>query len=97
MKVQQRHFILVILVTISLLLTIPASFVLPASAAAPTELFFSEYIEGSSYNKALEIYNGTGSTINLTAGSYDVQMFFNGSVSDLPPIFVPVVMLDLVH
>ena len=31
-----------------------------ASAAAPTELFFSEYVEGSSNNKALEIYNGTG-------------------------------------
>ena len=31
-----------------------------ASAATPTELFFSEYIEGSSNNKALEIYNGTG-------------------------------------
>ena len=32
-------------------------------AAVPTELFFSEYIEGSSYNKALEIYNGTGAAI----------------------------------
>ena len=31
-----------------------------AQAATPTELFFSEYIEGSSFNKALEIYNGTG-------------------------------------
>ena len=31
-----------------------------ASAAAPTDLFFSEYVEGSSNNKALEIYNGTG-------------------------------------
>ncbi len=30
-----------------------------ASAASPTDLFFSEYIEGSSYNKAVEIYNGT--------------------------------------
>ena len=29
-------------------------------SAAPTELFISEYVEGSSNNKALEIYNGTG-------------------------------------
>ncbi|MDP5272991.1 lamin tail domain-containing protein [Chengkuizengella sp. 2205SS18-9] len=29
-------------------------------------LFFSEYIEGSSYNKAIEIYNGTGQDINLS-------------------------------
>ena len=45
----------------------------------PTELFFSEYIEGSSNNKALEIYNGTGSAINLMTGGYNVQMFFNGN------------------
>lgn len=50
-----------------------------SALAAPTELFFSEYIEGSSNNKALEIYNGTGAAINLTTGGYNVQMFFNGS------------------
>lgn len=49
------------------------------SAAAPTELFFSEYIEGTSNNKALEIYNGTGSAINLGTGGYSIQMYFNGS------------------
>nr|WP_244865192.1 lamin tail domain-containing protein [Xylanibacillus composti] len=30
-------------------------------------MFISEYIEGSSYNKALEIYNGTGATVDLSA------------------------------
>ncbi len=50
-----------------------------AQAASPTELFLSEYIEGSSNNKALEIYNGTGSTVNLATAGYNVQMFFNGS------------------
>lgn len=49
------------------------------SAATPTELFFSEYIEGSSNNKALEIYNGTGAAINLAAGGYNIQMHFNGN------------------
>lgn len=49
--------------------------------AAPTELFFSEYIEGSSNNKALEIYNGTGAAVDLGAGGYSIQMFFNGSAS----------------
>lgn len=48
-----------------------------AANAAPTELFFSEHVEGSSNNKALEIFNGTGSSIDLTG--YSVQMFFNGS------------------
>jgi len=50
-------------------------------ATVPAELFFSEYIEGSSNNKALEIYNGTGGSIDLAAGGYNVQMFFNGSAS----------------
>ncbi|WP_353509444.1 ExeM/NucH family extracellular endonuclease [Intrasporangium sp.] len=53
----------------------------PTAQAAPTELFFSEYIEGSSNNKALEIYNGTGAPVNLATGGYNVQMFFNGSAS----------------
>jgi len=49
-----------------------------AAPAAPcTELFFSEYIEGGSNNKAIEIYNPTGSSINLTG--YTVSMFSNGS------------------
>jgi predicted extracellular nuclease len=52
---------------------------LPLSAQPATELFFSEYIEGSSNNKALEIFNGTGAPINLGAGSYNVQMHFNGN------------------
>ena len=50
-------------------------------ASAPTDVFFSEYIEGSSNNKALEIYNGTGSSIDLAAGSYSVKMYFNGNPS----------------
>ncbi|WP_082310997.1 lamin tail domain-containing protein [Paenibacillus sp. FJAT-27812] len=32
-------------------------------------VFFSEYIEGSSNNKAVEIYNGTGSSVNLSGYS----------------------------
>ncbi len=49
--------------------------------ADATELFISEYIEGSSNNKAIEIYNDTGSPIDLGAAGYNVQMFFNGSVT----------------
>ena len=47
----------------------------------PTDVFFSEYIEGSSNNKALEIFNGTGAPVNLATGNYVVQMYFNGSAS----------------
>ena len=31
-----------------------------------SDLFISEYIEGSSYNKAIEIFNGTGSAVDLS-------------------------------
>lgn len=48
---------------------------------AQTELFFSEYIEGTSNNKALEIYNGTGAAINLSTGGYVIEMYFNGSAT----------------
>jgi predicted extracellular nuclease len=52
-----------------------------AASAASSDLFFSEYVEGSSNNKALEIYNGTGAPVDLAAGGYSVQMFFNGGSS----------------
>ncbi|MGE3706008.1 MAG: ExeM/NucH family extracellular endonuclease [Vicinamibacterales bacterium] len=53
----------------------------PTPAAAQSELFFSEYVEGSSNNKALEIYNPTGDPVDLAADGYSVQMFFNGSTT----------------
>ncbi len=52
----------------------------PVKAAA-SDLFFSEYVEGSSNNKALEIYNGTGGTIDLAAGAYQIKFYFNGNTS----------------
>ncbi|HNR94570.1 MAG TPA: lamin tail domain-containing protein, partial [Kiritimatiellia bacterium] len=45
--------------------------------AAADELFFSEYIEGSGYNKYLEIYNGTGSDVDLS--DYVIHQFNGGS------------------
>jgi predicted extracellular nuclease len=58
---------------------VPLVFALGSANAQPTELFFSEYIEGSSNNKALEIYNGTGAPVDLDANDYFVQMCFNGN------------------
>ena len=52
-----------------------------SAAAASPDLFFSEYIEGSSFNKALEIFNNTGTSIDLAAQGYNVQVFFNGATS----------------
>jgi hypothetical protein len=48
-------------------------------SAQCTELFISEYLEGSNNNKALEIYNPTNQRIALSA--YTVGRFSNGSVN----------------
>ncbi|MEZ4539039.1 MAG: ExeM/NucH family extracellular endonuclease [Chloroflexota bacterium] len=61
------------------ILAIPQSHVV--RAAPPTDLFISEYIEGSSNNKALEIYNGTGTAVNLSTGGYEIFISFNGGTS----------------
>jgi uncharacterized protein len=58
---------------------LPLVLALGSARAAPTELFFSEYIEGTSNNKALEIFNGTGAPVDLAANNYAVHMCFNGS------------------
>jgi hypothetical protein len=50
-----------------------------SASAATSELFFSEYGEGSSFNKALEIYNGTGAAVDLS--SYSVELYSNGAAS----------------
>ncbi|MBT7492792.1 MAG: hypothetical protein HN704_14425, partial [Bacteroidetes bacterium] len=47
------------------------------SYSQQADLFFSEYVEGSSNNKAIEIYNGTGATVNLD--NYQIAQTTNGS------------------
>jgi hypothetical protein len=44
-----------------------------------TDLFFSEYVEGWSNNKALEIYNPTNENIDLSA--YSISRYSNGGTS----------------
>ena len=41
-------------------LGIPAVPSTAVAATDATDLLISEYVEGSSYNKAIELYNGTG-------------------------------------
>ena len=47
------------------------------ASAAASDLFISEYIEGGSYNKVIEIYNGTGTAVDLTP--YSLELYSNGS------------------
>ncbi|MEU1398090.1 lamin tail domain-containing protein [Micromonospora zamorensis] len=70
------------LATATAAVTITALGVAPtAASAAPTDLFISEYVEGSSNNKAIELFNGTGTAVDLTAGGYQLQLYFNGSTT----------------
>ena len=55
----------------------------PPASAASGDLLLSEYIEGSSNNKALEIYNPTTAAVDLAAAGYSVQMSFNGGSTNL--------------
>ena len=47
-----------------------------------TELFISEYVEGSGTNKAIEIYNPTAEAIDLSA--YNLVRYSNGSPQPYP-------------
>ncbi|WP_430814080.1 lamin tail domain-containing protein [Carboxylicivirga sp. RSCT41] len=46
------------------------------SFSQTSDLFFSEYVEGGGNNKYLEIYNGTGATVDLS--DYIIERFNNG-------------------
>ncbi|MFJ6152097.1 lamin tail domain-containing protein [Micromonospora profundi] len=71
-----------VLATATAAVTVAALGVAPtAASAAPTDLFISEYVEGSSNNKAIELFNGTGAAIDLAAGGYQLQLYFNGSTT----------------
>lgn len=44
-----------------------------------SELFFSEYVEGWSQNKAIEVYNPTNATIDLS--NYTIERYSNGATN----------------
>ena len=50
--------------------------ILGASLPLSADLYFSEYIEGSEHNKALEIYNPFTMEVNLS--EYSIQLYRNG-------------------
>ena len=56
-----------------------AGLCLTGNAVAAADLLISEYIEGSSNNKAIELFNGTDQAIDLAA--YELAMYFNGNTS----------------
>ena len=61
----------------------PSSFAISGTASPSAgmawDLFFSEYLEGSGNNKAIEIFNGTGAPVDLS--DYRFENWFNGGSS----------------
>jgi uncharacterized protein len=45
------------------------------------EIYISEYVEGSSNNKAIELYNPGFSDVNLSTDNYQLARFSNGSIT----------------
>jgi endonuclease/exonuclease/phosphatase family metal-dependent hydrolase len=58
-------------------LPVYADFVSLSGGQPSGYVFISEYIEGSSNNKAIEIYNGTGAAVDLSA--YSLEKDVNGN------------------
>src|SRR5664279_3054436 len=74
--------VLSVLITICLVVSLFSGAIghVPTAAAFADDGFIiSEYLEGSSYNKAIELYNGTGLAIDLA--QYKVCLYANGSAT----------------
>lgn len=54
-----------------------AMLMLGAHGTFATDLIISEYVEGSGNNKAIELYNPTNTSIDLSA--YQLKYYFNGN------------------
>jgi predicted extracellular nuclease len=53
----------------------------PPAAAASGDLLISEYVEGSSNNKVVEIYNPSTAAVDLAAAGYSIAQYSNGNTS----------------
>ena len=51
------------------------------SLRAAGDLLISEYLEGFSNNKALELYNPSSSAVDLAAQGYRIEIYFNGATT----------------
>jgi len=71
---------MVSILRISLILLIGFMMTISKALAQPSDcnnIFFSQYIEGSSFNKLIELYNPTSRCIDLS--NYTIQLYNNGS------------------
>lgn len=57
-----------------------------------TDLFISEYVEGSGSEKYIEIYNGTGVSVNLS--DYRLRLYANGSATTTNDVLLSGTLAD---
>ncbi len=53
----------------------------------PMDVFISQYVEGSGNNKAIEIFNGLTTNLDLAAQNYVLQQYDNGATN--PSVSIP--------
>jgi len=53
----------------------------PTLPPIPLGLIISKYEEGESWNKSLELFNGSAEAIDLAAGDFSLEIYSNGSLS----------------
>lgn len=61
---------------------------LQANTTVVSDLFISCYMEGTSNNKAIELYNATGQEVDLSDG-YELRIYINGASSPSSTITFP--------
>ena len=81
MKSSVRFFINLLCAVLLLAGGVPFLHPMSIAHAAPPRIFFSEYVEGPGNDNALEIFNGTGSAIDLAAGGYHIDFYLDGSTT----------------
>src|SRR5690606_7067468 len=60
-------------------MVVPSVPAIVKAESVAADLFISEYVEGSSFNKAIELYNGTGQAVDLS--NYSLELYANGATT----------------
>ncbi|HEX5564542.1 MAG TPA: lamin tail domain-containing protein, partial [Sporosarcina sp.] len=60
-------------------MVVPSVPAIVKAESVASDLFISEYVEGSSFNKAIELYNGTGQAVDLSG--YTLELYSNGGTT----------------